>query len=157
MIKTTEGLQFGNLIKTSNSDYWGDKVKGLITVVGLDELRNIEYTQHFDPSGSTDHPTYEYLELNDMLFREFGFEVMNNKVHIVYNAEGNIFQLNRISIFRNINDQNSHQIEAAINRGEPIATYEFTWGAVQIKYAHQLQNLFCILGGRQLIRKPFKS
>jgi len=138
------GLMLGNYVKRSQNDYWAPHFKGTICRITIDELIIID-TQ--TPGG-----LFEYIDLDDEWLDQFGFYVDKSKAHIVYNETGNIFQLNKLSLYNGVTDENSAQIEAAITNGIPLVRYEFTWGGVAIRHVHKLQNLVSELTGKELAR-----
>ncbi len=67
------------------------------------------------------------IPLTEEWLLRLGFTVLNPRAFIIYNPEGNVFTLNIVD-----------------------GKYYFTWGDVEIKYLHTLQNLFQILTNTEL-------
>ncbi len=146
LITTIAGLEIGNFIRRSQSNYWIPAYKGRILAASIDDLARIGHEQI--------DPLYEYVELDDDILKDFGFYVDKSQAHIIYNESGNIFKLNKLSQYIGVTDENSAQIESSITYGLiPEFRYEFTWGAAQIQYVHTLQNLFLILCKHPLVKK----
>lgn len=97
--------------------------------VGVTDIQDL-----FWLSKNPNDEDYQPIPLTEEWLKKFGFHISRNQAHKVYNDLGNIFALNKVN-----------------------KEFEFTWGAVQVRYVHQLQNLYWCLTGEELQIKKVVS
>ena len=109
----------GNLIKKSDSENWHPDTRGSYVT--------------YDPTKSTMQDGllrefYSMVHINDDILRGYGFYVDKTQAHIKYNAQGDLFKLNKID-----------------------GCYHFSHGDVLVITANHLENLYFMFTNEILV------